>query len=74
MSIAQLFKNNGTLYKKKKTTITFGKMPLLLNTMTIFQLTNQENRHTTLMSGHASAHRQNFKMVKSSMQQPNSEF
>jgi len=62
MSIVKQFKTNGTLSKRIRTTMTSGKMPLSLNTMTTFQLTNQENKPTTLMSGHASVPKKLFRV------------
>jgi hypothetical protein len=44
--------------------MTFGKMLLLQITMTIYQLIKVENRHSTLIFGHASAHKQLFKTKK----------
>jgi len=50
----------------------FGKMLLLLNTLTTNTLTILVVKHSTQMSGHASANKQNSTMVQPSTQIRNS--
>jgi hypothetical protein len=51
--------------------ILYGKMLLFFNTLTINLHMIMEVKHFTLMSGHASVHKQNFMMVKFSNKMPN---